>query len=261
MFPRLSRAGVFALGAMMGLTSSWRAEADEVQAVPQPVDVDLKHLATELDLFTAEARRARVATALIGLSIGTVLVPSGLVLLDRTDGISQALVIGMIVGGSAQLASVPLALIPTRMDGITNDLREKRWADRDTKYTVRAIENEWREAAAASRRRRAIVGATMLIVGTASLATGLTFLLAPSGVLGMSRKAQYTWGGVFMGSGIPVTSLGVRFIFEWSAEETSWEAYRNMKADAVFLHARLNSPSFGALPIRGGALAFAALVF
>ena len=109
MFPRLPRAGVFALGTMMGLGSSCRAEADEVQAVPQPVDVDLKHLATELDLFTAEARRARVATALIGLGIGTVLVPSGLILLDRTDGISQALVIGMIVGGSAQLASVPLA--------------------------------------------------------------------------------------------------------------------------------------------------------
>ena len=101
----------------------------------------------------------------------------------------------------------------------------------------------------------------MLIVGAASLATGLTFLLAPSGLLGMSRKAQYTWGGVLMGSGIPVTSLGVRFIFEWSAEETSWEAYRNMKADAVFLHAGLNSPSIGVLPIRGGALAFAALVF
>ena len=105
------------------------------------------------------------------------------------------------------------------------------------------------------------MGTPLLTLGTASLATGLTFLLAPSGLLGMSRKAQYTWGGVFMGAGIPVTSLGVRFIFEWSAEETSWEAYRNMKADAVFLHAGLPPPSVGVLPMRGGALAFASSAF
>ena len=245
---------------MMGLASSWRAEADEVQAVPQPVDVDLKHLATELDLFTAEARRARVATALIGSVSArcSFLRDSS----PRQDGRNLSSTgdwydcrrVGSIGLGSACFDPDP--------DG-WNQKRPSREAMGGPGYEVHSPRHrdEWRDAAATSRRRRVIVGTTMLIVGTASLATGLTFLLAPSGLLGMSRKAQYTWGGVFMGSGIPVASLGVRFIFEWSAEETSWEAYRNMKADAVFLHAGLNLPSIGVLPIRGGALAFAALVF
>src|SRR6185295_1010521 len=75
---------------------------------PQSVAVDLKRLGTELDLYAAEANRNRLASALIGLGVGSALVPSGLVLLERTDGVSRALVIGMIVGGSAQLLSVPL---------------------------------------------------------------------------------------------------------------------------------------------------------
>ena len=258
--PRLHRVWVASLGAILSL-APLRAAADEVQAVPQPIDVDLKHLATELDLFTAEAHRARVATALTGLGIGAVLVPSGLVLLSRSDGISQALVVGMIVGGSAQLASAPLALIRSRMDEIRSDLREKRWSDPDTKDTVRAIEDEWRDAAASSRRRRMVLGTVMLVQGTTSLATGLSFLLAPSGFLGMSRNAQYTWGGVLMGTGIQVTTLGVRFLFEWSAEEASWESYRIMKADAAFLHAAVTPPSFGVLPVRGGVQAFASLPF
>lgn len=261
MSPCSRRAAIVSLGVMMGLGWSLRARAaDEVQAVPQPIDVDLKHLATELDLFAAEAHRARVATALTGLGIGSVLLPSGLILLNRTDGISEALVIGMITGGVAQLASVPFAWIPTRMDEIRSDLRDKRWKDPDTKYTVRAIEDEWRDAAEASRRRRKIVGATMLAVGSASLVTGLTFLLAPSGFLNMNRGPQYTVGGVLMGAGIQVTSIGVRFLFEWSAEETSWETYRTMKADAVFLpHAGLKPPTLAISPIRGGALALASV--
>ena len=257
----LRRALLAALVALMGVALSCRASAAEVEAVPQPVDVDLRHLATELDFFTAEARRARLAEALTGLGIGSVLVPSGIVLLGRTDGISKALVIGLIVGGSVQLATAPFGFLPTRMDGIRSDLREIRWKERDTKHTVRAIEDEWRDAAAESRRRRKIVGTTMLAVGAASLGTGIGFLLAPSGVLGMSRSTQYTLGGVLTGAGIQLTSLGVRFIFEWSAEESSWEGYRNMKADAPALGAAVSSTSIGVSPARGGAIAFASLAF
>jgi len=238
-----------------------RASADEVQPVPQPIDVDLKHLATELDFFTAEARRARTAESLASLAIGTVIVPAGVVLLHRTDGVSQALVIGLIIGGSAQVASAPFGFLPTRMDEIRSDLREIRWKDPDSKETVRAIEDEWRDAAASTRRRRKIVGTTMLSVGVASMATGLTFLLAPSGVFGMSRSTQYTLGGVLTGSAIQMTSLGVRFIFEWSAEETSWESYRNMKADAPSLRSAASSASIGVVPMRGGAVASASLAF
>src|SRR4029079_13551664 len=128
-----------------------------------------------------------------GLSVGSVLVPSGLVLLGRSDGISRALVVGMVVGGSAQIVSVPLQLIPSRMDEIRDKFIE-RPANVESKATIRAIEQEWREAAESSHSRRNLVVATMLIGGSANLTAGLALLLAPEGVLGMSRKTQYTWG-------------------------------------------------------------------
>ena len=203
---------------------------------PQTVDVDLKRLGAELDLFAEEANRRRLATALTGLGIGAALVPSGVVLLGRTDGVTRSLVIGMIVGGSAQIASAPLMLIPTRMDEIRDTYRG-RFKDLDTKATVRALEDEWRLAAESSRRQRSYAGTTLLCFGATNLTIGLTLLLAPEGVLGMSRKTQYTLGGVMMGVGVPTTTIGVRFLLEWSLEETSWEAYRTMKSDAAELGA------------------------
>jgi hypothetical protein len=228
---------------------------------PQSVAVDLKRLGLELDLYAAEANRNRLASALIGLGVGSALVPSGLVLLGRTDGISRALVIGMVVGGSAQLVSVPLQLIPTRMD----EIRDKfigRPANVESKATIREIEDEWREAAESSHRKRTLVGTIMLIVGSAHLAAGLTLLLAPEGILGMSRKTQYTWGGVTIGIAVPVVTISVRFLLEWSLEETSWAAYRTMKSDATSLAAlRLRPPSIGVAPVAGGAVAFATMPF
>ena len=228
---------------------------------PQSVAVDLKRLGTELDLYAAEASRKRLASTLIGLGVGSLMVPTGLLLLRRTDGVSRALVIGMIIGGSAQLVSVPLQFIPTRMDA----LREKfisRPANVESKATIRQIENEWRDAADSSRQRRKVVGGSLLGVGTLSLGSGLTLLLAREGVLGLSRKHQYVWGGVLMGIGGPVITVGVRSLLEWSMEETCWEAYRTMKSDAGKLgRPRLRPPSVAVLPLPGGALGLATLPF
>jgi hypothetical protein len=226
---------------------------------PQSVAVDLQRLGTQLKLYADEANRRRLASALTGLGVGLALVPSGIVLLGRTDGISQALVIGMIVGGSAQLLSVPLLLIPTRMDEIYDDFMA-RPANQESKATIREIETEWRLAAESGQRRRAFAGTSMLIIGATSLATSLTLLLAPEGVLGMSRNTQYLVGGAMLGVGVPLTTLGVRFLLEWSLEETSWEAYRSMKSDARSL-GRLHLPLFAVAPLPGGAVAFAALPF
>ena len=256
----LQRAFAGPIACAMVLAPASRAAAtDEPKGNPQSVAVDQTRLGKELDLYAAEANRTRLATALTGLGVGAVMVPSGIVLMGRTDGISRALVIGMIVGGSAQLASVPLLLIPTRMDEIRDDFM-RRPASRESKATVREIENEWRQAAEASRHKRTYVGATMLVFGTTSLVTGLSLLLAPQGILGMSRKTQYTWGGVMMGIGTPVITIGVRFLLEWSLEESSWEAYRTMKSDAGSL-AKLRWPSLGMTPVPGGALAFASMPF
>lgn len=232
------------------------AAADEPKAVPQSVAVDMRRIGEELDLYAAEAHRARLASALTGLGVGAALVPSGFVLLGRSDGVSRALVIGMIIGGSAQLLSAPFMFIPTRMDELRDDFKQRPRA-LDSESTVSALEDEWRLAAEASRRKRAYVGTTLLILGALNLATGLTLLLAPAGILGMSRGTQYTLGGVMMGVGVPVTTIGVRFLVEWSPEETSWAAYRAMKLDAV----PLPSSSVRLVPVPGGALAIAVTSF
>jgi hypothetical protein len=165
----------------------------------------------------------------------------------------------MIVGGSAQLLSVLAGFIPTRMDAVHKQLRDRVAAHADMNQTVEAIEIAWRDAAAAGRHRRLYVGGTLLSVGLTSLGTGLTFLIASEGIFGMSRKTQYTLGGIAMGTGIPVTTLGVHFLFEWSAEETAWEAYRKMKADGPA--GRPTKPTVGVVPTRGGAMAFTTLAF
>jgi len=230
------------------------------KAVVQPVGVDLNRLGIQLDLFAAQARRQRVATSLTGVGMAAALIPTGIVLLKRTDGVSQAVVIGMIVGGSGQLLSVLAGFIPTRMDKVREQLRERVAAGADMHDTVETIETKWRDAAAAGRRRRLRVGGTLLSVGLMSLGTGLTFLLASEGIFGMSRKTQYTLGGIAMGTGIPVTTLGVHFLFEWSTEETAWEAYRKMKADGAAVQGR-PTPTVGVAPTPGGAMAFTTVAF
>ena len=251
--------------ATLLLASSSRAAADEPKpppkAVVQPVGVDLNRLGIQLDLFAAEARRNRIATTLTGIGMASALIPTGIILLKRTDGVSQAVVIGMIVGGSAQLLSVLAGFIPTRMDDVRNQLQERVAAHANMHDTVETIETKWRDAAVAGRTRRIRVGGTLLSVGLMSLGTGLTFLIAPEGIFGMSRKTQYTIGGIAMGTGIPVTTLGVHFLFEWSAEETAWEAYRKMKADGAAVRGLPTTPTVGVAPTPGGAMAFTTLAF
>lgn len=261
MSSRRRRALLASLATVPLLASSVGVGAAEPKAVAQSAAVDLDRLVKELDQFAQEAHRTKVATAVTGLSIGAAVVPAGIILLERTDGVSQALVIGMIVGGSAQLLSVPLSLIPTHMDDIRNELRDRIAQNAPTRDTVHAIEVEWRGAAVSARTKRFRVGGTLLSAGIVSLATGLTFLIASQGVFGMSRKTQYTWGGVAMGTGMSITTIGTRFMLEWSPEETAWEAYRTMKADRVVVEGRPTLPSIAVVPTDGGALAFATLKF
>jgi hypothetical protein len=224
---------------------------------PPHVERDLRRLGSQLQLYSEEAKRIRVATALTGLGIGSALLPSGILLFRRTDGLARSVTIGMISGGSAQLISVPLVFLPTRMDGIYADFMA-RPIHKESQTTIAAIEDEWREAAEAARRQRRIAGTSLLIVGGTSLTTGLTFLLAREGIFGMSRKTQYTAGGITMGAGVPMTTISVHLLLQWSLEETSWQAYRSMKEVSALT---LRTPSFGVVAVPGGAIGSASFAF
>ena len=261
-------AGLVSAVTLLAAGSAWADEPapDKVKLVeqepkgrPQSVPVDLNHLGAALQLYAIEAHRQRLARAVAGLCIGSALLPSGIVLLNRTDGVSRALVIGMVIGGSTQLATLPLLFIPTEMDRL-RDKFMARPTNSENKATVREIEEQWREAAETARSKRTYAGVGLVIGGGLSLAGGLTFLLAPEGLLGMSRKGQYTAGGVMMGIGAPVTTQGLRFLFEWSLEESSWEAYRAMKSDGASL-AQRSLPVVNLAATQGGGLAAVTVAF
>jgi hypothetical protein len=240
----------------IGVAATPPAFSAEPRPMQQPVAVDLDRLGTELDLFAAEARRERWANALTGLGVGSIMLPTGIVLLRRSDGVSEALAIGLIVGGGAQLVSVPLAFLRTRMDNVRDDFRHRRFRDVDRERTLRAVEEEWRDAAVAAHRLRTLGGTIALFTGAANLVTGVVLLLAPAGVLGLDRTAQYTWGGTFLGIGASVGTIGVRLSIEESAEERSWDAYQVMTSPRV-----PPAVSLGVAPMRGGGIGFANLSF
>ena len=251
------RVALAIVGLGFAVVSARSARAEEPTPVRQPVAVDLNRLGAELDLFADDARRDRLARALTGLGVGCVLLPTGVVLLGRSDGVSEALVVGLIVGGAAQLASVPFALLPTRMDAIRDDLRERRARDADNEETRRAIEGEWRDAAASARTWRVVGGAVAIVVGALHLAAGLTFVLAPAGIFGLDRRSQYAWGGSLLGIGASVGTLGVRLSLDESAEETSWNTYRLMTPSAPSQPVSV----VGVAPAPGGAVGTLAVSF
>jgi hypothetical protein len=255
-----TRAIVGALVCAVVVTPALASAADDdPRATQESVGIALRRLGEQLDLYAAEAHRGRLAKALTGVGVGATFLPTGFLLLGRTEDISHAFVIGLIVGGSAQLATVPLIFIRTRMDQIRDDFIN-RATERDSAATVDEFERRWSLAAAESAQRRAYVGTFLFALGVTNLAAGVAFLLAPQGIFKMSRSTQDTWGGVTLGIGVPVATEGLSFLLEWSPEENAWQAYREMNLHSGTA-SRSRTPSVSAVPVRGGAVAFATMAF
>jgi hypothetical protein len=245
--------------AVVGAPALASASDDDPRATQETVGIALRRLGEQLDLYAAQAHRGRLAKVLTGVGVGATFLPTGFLLLGRTQDISHAFVIGLIVGGSAQLATVPLVFIRTRMDQIRDDFIN-RPTERDSATTVDEFEKRWSLAAAESAQRRTYVGTALFALGVTNLAAGVAFLLAPQGIFKMSRSAQDTWGGVTLGIGVPVATQGLSFLLEWSPEENAWQAYRQMNLHSGSASLR-RTPSFSAVPVRGGAVAFATMAF
>jgi hypothetical protein len=98
------------------------------------------------------------------------------------------------------------------------------------------------------------MGVLWFVLGTASAGTGLFFLLSDP-VLGMDRNQQYILGSSLVGPGVPVAMLGIRTLLQESVEETSWEAYREMKQVTERSAKASAGPALSVAPLRSGGMA------
>jgi hypothetical protein len=162
---RSFRLVVSSLLGVAALVSVTRASADELA----PSDADARaRLQNALDAYASEAGEARVATAFteIGLGVGT-LVP-GVFLIRRSHESLQFFGTGLVVGGSIQLATTPLFLLPSPVERLRDILRAG--AANDAGLT-RAIEGALREAAEKRHTVRQYVGWISLALGVGTLAS------------------------------------------------------------------------------------------
>jgi hypothetical protein len=208
--------------------------AEALPGGPSPVDAtagesparaDSSSLRQVLDSSSSDTSQARFATAVTQVVLGSALLGPGLALANRSDSELQFVGVGFIVGGSIQLGVAPLLLIPTPVERIRNHLRQRTAGGQDEATVADAIERELREAAERKRQSRPMVGWIGLAIGTGSLATGMTFLLARPGLAGMERQTQFVWGAALVGAGAPFVAAGLRSLLQRSPEEAAWEAY------------------------------------
>lgn len=179
-----------------------------------------------LSISASSARDARVTFIATGLASGVALVPTGIVLTTHPDEVGQSIGVGMTATGSAALLFALLSLRSSKMEQLSTAFEARRASGISDEELVRATETEWSAAAEKSHDRRVTVGVYSLALGIAASGAGAFMLLADAGVFGQSRNTQYTVGSILIGSGVPITGLGLQALLRETPEETSWRSYR-----------------------------------
>jgi hypothetical protein len=91
---------------------------------PSPADARAQQLANALRSAVSRDEQERTTTAWTQAALGAVLLPSGIVLNSRADPEARLIGIGFVVGGSIQLLTAPLLLIPSSLQRVGNHFDE-----------------------------------------------------------------------------------------------------------------------------------------
>jgi hypothetical protein len=180
---RATSSASFALGAGLVTLCPRAANAADPIAAPPSVQTGgperrLAMMNSEIELFASRARAQRRTTLLAGLVGAAALVPAGYVLSQRSDAVSQSIGTGMEVGGAAPLAFSALSLSRSGMERLRDRLEEGLGATTSRAELAEAMEADWQHTAEAAHDRRILFGVVGLVLGTASTAAGLFFLLS-----------------------------------------------------------------------------------
>jgi hypothetical protein len=216
---------------------------------PDDIAARRRRMEADLEVEASNARATRITNTVTGVVTGLVLVPTGILLLAR----SNILGLGMTIGGGTQLALVPLALFPSgieRVDARFQALRDTGAAD---DLLRRATEQDWHATAVATRSVGRAVGWSLLGVGAAAASTGLGLLIVNPG----NNGPQYTAGAICASAGLSFLVSAFRLVLQSSAEENSWLLHQRVESHDGWLQSvRLSaSPTPGGLQL-GATAAF-----
>jgi hypothetical protein len=202
-----------------------------------------------IDAFASDAHQARLSSGVALSSLAAATFVPGVFLERRRDSDLQLLGVGFVIAGSIQLAMSPLFLIPTPLEKIQAQLSQGMANGVSAQALANRIETDLCEAAARKSANRPYTGGTLLSLGAASFATGMTFLFMQPGVAGMGARTQHIWGAALVGVGTPFAQLGIRTILQRSPEEAAWISYRTGSSGSTLA---CQDKSLSLAPTNGG---------
>ena len=200
---------------------------------------------------------ASLVADVTGIAINT---PLGVVLVTQSDpGVRVAGVTLLLHAGNEILSLLLSDLGSSDMEALREHFEARLAAGGAPAVAVVETEKKWEEEATRGRGGRLLWAIGDLVFGTGEAALGTYILLADS-VVDMSRSEQNVWGALLIGVGIPAVVGGVaRLAFGSSSLESWWQIYQAGKPVAP--RAESWAPSFGVVPVRGGATGVMQVVF
>jgi hypothetical protein len=170
-------------------------------------DRELARAAVLLEQGAVDGLASRDAAIVVGVSTSVVLIPTGIVLLLRSDDVARIIGAGLTGSAGGALFVFAKSLRRSASERLFESFQTWRASGLSDGDLLRKTESIWAAAAAESAERRVKVGTIETIVGGAFVAAGAALVLSPQ-LGGFNRHRQYAIGSVLMGGAIPLLSAG-----------------------------------------------------
>jgi hypothetical protein len=226
----------------------------------------MQRLGELLGHFSAEASSYRAWGSGIGLGMGALLIPVGIVMItsasttttvggvtvtrDEPVGLGGPIVLGLGIG-SALGGILNLVLVSHPFERLSDAFEERRRAGKAPAVVVAETESEWQDKVESQRSLRKVFGVIGVVAGGLVLAGGTAFALAPIST-SLTRNEQYGLAAALIATGSLSALAGIQLYFFSDPFESSYETYRRMKGPTA-PRVGLGRPQLGATPVQGGA--------
>jgi hypothetical protein len=239
--------------ATCGVLWSPTARADSTTEAP-PSDsavtaADEQRLQWILDTASSDARQGRERAAVVDAVFSAIVLPSGIILVTRSDRGLEAVGVNLIVDGGWGLLGLASTPFPSTMEKLRARHEKLKASGANLATVVKETEGELRELASQPRGTSPWLVVARLVDGVALVGAGTYLLLSNSPPV---DRAQTTFGALFVGLGMPPLMGGVRDLLPQpaSSAEEWWNIYEMGKVPQAPTAAW---PSLSVVPIPHGA--------